>query len=182
MAEERHAAAHSRRLFFALWPDSAARRAMTALTKTALAASQGRAVAVEKLHVTLAFLGNVGPEKLESLSTLSATRIEPFELTLDRLTYRRGARMLWLEPSVLPTELMLLEDRLWRQLSERGFERESRPFRPHVTLARGAINAKTPPIKPLDWIVGEFSLCESRIGDAGSVYATLQTWPLGTSA
>jgi len=45
------------RLFFALWPDDATRRALAACASAVVAQTGGREVAAGNLHLTLAFIG-----------------------------------------------------------------------------------------------------------------------------
>ena len=55
----RGAAAHSMRLFFALWPGDACRAALARAAAPAILAIDGTPVPPRNLHVTLAFLGVV---------------------------------------------------------------------------------------------------------------------------
>ena len=84
----------TRRLFFALWPDEATRERMAALLK-ALRGARGRAVKAEKLHVTLAFIGNADADYHQCLESaaeeVQGARVE-FDLT--RLGYFKRARVL----------------------------------------------------------------------------------------
>jgi len=51
------------RLFFALWPPREAARALADWAGEVARESGGRATAEEKIHLTLAFLGEAKPEK-----------------------------------------------------------------------------------------------------------------------
>jgi 2'-5' RNA ligase len=55
------------RMFFALWPDAAARAALAGLAAEVVRGGGGRAPAAANLHLTLAFVGAVAPERREAL-------------------------------------------------------------------------------------------------------------------
>ena len=50
---------HSRRLFFAYWPDVKTRQSLIEATRAAVASIDGQPVTGSNLHVTLAFIGRV---------------------------------------------------------------------------------------------------------------------------
>ena len=52
------------RLFFALWPPLQTAAALALWAAEVAALARGRAVAGRSIHVTLAFLGDVGEERL----------------------------------------------------------------------------------------------------------------------
>ena len=54
------------RVFFALWPDDATRAAISRATREAVRLSGGRPIAKERLHVTVAFLGELTAAGLEA--------------------------------------------------------------------------------------------------------------------
>ena len=56
------------RVFFALWPDADARVALAALAREIAARTKGRAPPAANLHMTLAFIGEVPPERIGALS------------------------------------------------------------------------------------------------------------------
>ena len=99
-------------------------------------AVQGNFTRRENLHLTLAFLGETG--RVDAVRAAMAEIHSPaFPLTLRGVGKfpRQGGDVWWMGVSENPP----LET-LYRQLSEalrrRGFQLESRPFRPHLTLAR----------------------------------------------
>jgi len=157
------------RLFFALVPDAALR---AALRERALAmASQigGRAVPPANLHLTLAFLGDIEPGRVAALETIHATiPTEPFTLTLDRVGEWHHAGVAWIAPAEVPRLLAALHAQLNTALAAEGFARESRPFRPHVTLVRRrARPLADAACEPLAWRVVRVALMLSeRIGSA----------------
>src|SRR5687768_16134652 len=96
----------------------------------------------EKLHLTLKFLGEIELPRVESLTRAAGRAAEgmgPFKLTVagtGSFPPRGVPRVLWLgleDPSGL---LARLRARLEDECAGEGFPRESKPFRPHLTLAR----------------------------------------------
>jgi RNA 2',3'-cyclic 3'-phosphodiesterase len=170
-----------RRLFFAIWPDDAERRALASAVDATLAAAGGRAVPLQQLHLTLEFLGSVAAAELPALAALGAAMALPIgqAVVLDRLDWWRRAAMLVAVPSVPALGLLVLQADLRRALSGRGFRVDSRPFRPHVTLAR-KVAAPPPPrgFTSVTWPLGALTLVESVPSPAGSSYIPLARWPV----
>jgi RNA 2',3'-cyclic 3'-phosphodiesterase len=177
-AAERDAGAR-RRMFYALWPDAAAREALSRATRDAQRHCGGRPTASENLHLTLAFLGALAIEQVERALGLDVAVLPAFELTLDTLGFSRRSRVLWLAPSAVPAPLCALERAVWDGLSRLGFEREPRPFKPHVTLCRRArADGGAPAV--VHWTVERFALVESLPDGRGVRYEPLGFWRLGT--
>jgi len=101
-----------------------------------------RWVGAAGMHLTLKFLGEVGDDTVAQVSSRLeevAARHRPFPLVLQGTgTFPPGQkrpRILWV--GVLPEpELLALQDDLERQMEKLAFEREKRPFHPHLTLGR----------------------------------------------
>lgn len=167
-----------RRLFFALWPDDAERRALAAAFGAALASTGGRAVPAQSLHLTLEFLGPVADAEFTSLAAVGSAVVLPDEsLVLDRLEWLRRAALLFAAPSTPAAGLLALQAQLRQALKGRGFRVDSRPFRPHVTLARKV--AAPPPAgyaACVAWSIRELALVESVATPAGSRYTPLARW------
>jgi 2'-5' RNA ligase len=166
------------RLFFALWPDAAARAALAKLSEDLAARAGGRAVPPDKIHLTLAFLGEVAPDRADDL-VKSADRVReaPFDLVLDRIGAFRRARVAWIGCREAPPALVAAESLLRQELNAREFELEERAFTPHVTLVRKAEKTLPPEaIAPIAWRVEEFALVASELGSG--TYKTMASWPL----
>jgi 2'-5' RNA ligase len=174
VAEERP---DRRRVFFALWPDDATRGAISRATREAVRSSGGRPIAKERLHVTVAFLGELTGAGLEAARAVPPIRVGPFELLLDTLGVWPESKVLWLAPSSPPDALGELEGRLWDALIERGFRGEERIYRPHVTLARRARPVEAA-VEPVRFAVGELALVESFPDGRNVHYEVLERWPL----
>jgi 2'-5' RNA ligase len=169
----------TRRLFFALWPDDETRTAIANLAGVQTH-KQAKRVAAENLHITLAFPGNV-TARVQACLEEAAGRISgaPFELSIDRLGYWPGPRILWAAPSVTPPELWSLAATLREVLAACGLEPENRPYQAHITLARKASRALTVTrTTPIPWSIRQFCLVESVSEPAGVRYRVLRTWPL----
>ncbi len=152
------------RLFIALWPDNAVQRSLADYRD--LWRWQGRPAQVRdgKLHITLHFLGDVARARLPELRAALAVPCAAFDLVLGRpALLPRGVAVI--EPLTVPDELLALYTALKEALCDFGLPVESRPFRPHVTLARHARQAGFP-VQALEvlWRVEGYALMESRIG------------------
>jgi 2'-5' RNA ligase len=173
------------RLFFASLADEATRAELAALAAAITAGiaptgGPGRAVPMENLHVTLAFVGAVPPERVESVLAVGAgLKGAPCELTLEALECWPPAGVLVLAARRCPPELALLHYHLAAALAHAGFEVEAERFRPHVTLARKVVQAPVlAQVPPLTWRVREVALLASDTSGKTSRYTVLATWPL----
>ena len=165
------------RVFFALWPDDATRAAISRATREAVRSSGGRPIAKERLHVTIAFLGELTAAGLDVARGVPPVSVGPFELTLDAVGVWPESKILWLAPSTMPAALGELEERLWTALVERGFRGEERVYRPHVTLARRARPVDSA-VEPVLFPVRELALVESFPDGRNVHYEVLERWPL----
>ncbi len=176
-------AAPKRRLFFALWPDARVAAALDAAGRRAHRDCGGRRTALDSIHLTLAFLGEIPAERAaDAEATAAAVRGESFVLRIDRLGWWKHNRILWAGCDPMPPALESLAADLGRRLRDAGFALEARPFAAHVTLLRNA-RCPAPPQLPeaIDWPVREFVLVESRLGEEIR-YPIIGRWPLSASA
>jgi RNA 2',3'-cyclic 3'-phosphodiesterase len=177
----------ARRLFFALWPDDAARARLAAAVSEFGPGGAGRPQRPDQWHVTLEFLGDVPERSLRSVMDAAATAAGASfacDLEFDRLQHWKRPQVLCLAAGSMPGPLAELVHSLRAELLLRGFSPESRPFRPHVTLARRIRRA--PPsmgdelsARPVLWPVRAFSLVQSVTGPEGARYVELASWPAG---
>lgn len=187
MSESGGAGPRSLRLFFALWPSAAERQALAASTANAVAQVDGQPIPAANLHVTLAFLGMVPGRTFVHLVEVGGQGAHPpVELAFDRLEYWAKPKVLVAMPSSIPAAGLQIVDRLWDRIEPLGFERESRPWRPHLTLARKV--GRPPPenlrILPKAAASAEaeswgLALVESTTHPSGVRYRPLAEWPLG---
>ena len=177
---ERFAPAPARRLFFAVWPDMAVRRALRRVQRARCGAGM-RVVPGVNLHLTLLFLGECSHARETVLRAAAGElRMPAFELVLDRTAGRtgRGRGILWSEASEAPVPLLELVASLRARAEAIGLEVERRPFLPHVTLARGKGDVTPAPHAPIGWRVEQFSLTASTLRSDGARYEVLANWSL----
>ncbi|MBV8782552.1 MAG: RNA 2',3'-cyclic phosphodiesterase [Gammaproteobacteria bacterium] len=174
----------ARRLFFALWPDAAGRQALLTATAAAVAASAGRPVPEQSLHLTLLFLGSVAPERaahLPGAARQASARVPQaqrrLEVELVRLAHWREAAVLAALGSASAGVEHLAAG--LRAAVGPDFRLDVRPFRAHVTVARqvqraGPLGA----IAPVRWDFDAFALIESRSARGGPLYSVVESYPL----
>lgn len=102
-------------------------------------------VPAANLHVTLKFLGEVAVENAVTISegVASLSDHPPLSLTLGGVgAFPRAdqPRVIWVGVQCADDGLIKLVERVETQMDALGFERETRPYHPHLTLAR----VKTP--------------------------------------
>lgn len=149
-------------------------------------------VPAARMHVTVKFLGTIARDAVEPL----ARALKP--LATGKAAPRLGAFRLDAFPSLEASEVVVasLEDpggdvarlatRLEKLATKHGAPSEKREFRPHVTLARLKM-----PYDVRRWLRPELApgtdactatsltLFESRLGDQGSTYTPVATFPYG---
>lgn len=177
-------ATDAQRLFVALWPPAQVAQRLAAVTAALRAQCGGRAVAVVNQHVTLAFLGAVASARMPNvhLALRTAARQREgggFDLTLDKLTYRRRGGMFWARASHTPHALEVLVHALRQALAALDFAFEARAFVAHVTLLRDArAVSPLPSIEPLAWTANEVTLVRSTLTRDGARYDIIAREPL----
>jgi 2'-5' RNA ligase len=166
------------RLFLALWPGEETRAELAEVAAALAGLASGKPTPAEKIHLTLAFLGEIPEERIDDVRGIAeAVREPPFELVLDRVGSFRKARVAWAGSSALPGELIRLQSRLEEGLRARGFALDDRPFAAHVTLARKiALPVPPAPMPPIRWRAGEYVLARSETGTGR--YSVMEAWPL----
>jgi len=167
------------RLFFALWPDEALRGRLARAGAELAQRAQGKAVPAAKVHMTLAFLGEVAQDRFAAAAD-AASRVkgEAFDFTLDEVGAFRSARVAWVGSAGGHPALTALQSQLAGQLRREGFELESRPFAAHVTLARRISRPiAREAAEPIAWRVRDFALVASDTGKG--TYEVVKRWGLG---
>jgi 2'-5' RNA ligase len=167
------------RLFFALWPDAAAASKLAEAAGELAVLTGGKPVPMAKIHLTLAFLGDLDEARLgDALASAEGLDHGSFEVILDQWGSFRGAKVAWAGCRKASKALGNLQADLAERLRVRGFELEERAYTPHVTLARKV----TRPIgrrdaEPVGWMATEVALVRSELGKGA--YTTLARWSLG---
>ncbi len=172
----------ARRLFLALWPDQALLEAFVAVQREARRETGGRAVPVENLHLTLAFLGTVPRAHVDAVAAACrAVALEPHRLVLDRVGLWPRGGILWIGTNDIPAPLARLVEGLKAALEPLGFVPERRRFHAHVTLCRNARHRPSWQGEPIEWGVDRFCLVESDLSGAGAAYRVLETFAAGAA-
>ena len=84
------------RLFMALWSTAEVARQLARITAALHAECGGRKIAPQNQHITVVFLGEVGVDRVAEVQrAMQAAAGTPFELTLDKVEYRKRGGMLW---------------------------------------------------------------------------------------
>jgi 2'-5' RNA ligase len=145
-----------------------------------------RWVPPEAIHLTLRFLGHARRSVLDSLIPPLRRAAEDCPATtaavrgMGVFPERGRARVLWLGTD-LPPSILRLQQACERAAVAAGFDPETRPFAPHLTLGRWREPAARPTLPEpdlgrtrLDTLV----LYRSQPGPAGSVYTPLESFVL----
>jgi RNA 2',3'-cyclic 3'-phosphodiesterase len=178
------------RLFVAIEIEPAIRERINEfVTRLRPKISEARWVRPEGLHITLKFLGNVADERRDAIeNALKTIQRKSFTLSLKGLGIfpnPRSPRVLWVGIETGP-DLEHIAAEVDQQMASVGFERENRPFSPHVTLARfherprgnlGSVLSETPPSFGT-MTADQFHLYESKLSPQGSRYTKLSSFEL----
>ena len=189
------------RTFIALEMNTDLQRHLAGVIRQVAQALPGiRWVDPASIHLTLAFLGDLDDEQL-ALATEAAEhavrQVPPFSYRLARLGAfgsPQQPRVVWMgidEPSGM---LVRLHRALNRELRQRRFEVERRPFSPHLTLAR--IKSPLAPdelqrlqallagkqqglTSPVAYPATQLAVMKSELLPGGARYTCLQAYPMG---
>jgi 2'-5' RNA ligase len=190
------------RLFVALEIPAAVRDNLAAQVKqlrdlsAQVADKRPRWVRSENLHVTLKFIGEVAPAKIDGIrGVLSNIRSSaPVDLQFRGLGFfpdEKHPRVLWagLNPSA---NLSSLAGDIDRAIGTLGIARETRAFIPHLTLARleppglheklRAAIQKNSECEFGSFQAREFHLIESKLKSTGAEYTSLASFPFALEA
>lgn len=94
------------------------------------------------IHLTLKFLGDTPADRVEAIAqamTAAARGFTPFSFTVAGFgcfPNPRRANVLWAGVPQAPRELAGLQRATDLQLTRLGYDKEARPFSPHLTLGR----------------------------------------------
>ncbi len=170
----------SQRVFFALWPDDATREAINRFAGKAVAECGGTPIAPENFHMTLRFVGHADAGAMSRMRKAAGrVRTEPLRFKLDQLGFWAEPAVFWLGCRKAPDPLLRLVVNLNTEMGSEGFLVETRPFKPHVTLARHAHHAPEIELRqPVEWSSDKFVLVGSRTDEHGPTYTVLDEWPL----
>lgn len=173
----------SLRVFFALWPDAAARTALAAWQTPLGKLCGGSAMRADTLHSTLVFLGEIEAHRLEALQ-LAAREVagSAFEIEFDIARYWGHNHIVYAAPQIVPAALAGVVHELERHLRKHRFHFEPREYKPHVTLLRHAqwSDAPLPQMDTVRWPAREFVLVQSLSDEEGAHYEVLAHFGLNS--
>jgi 2'-5' RNA ligase len=174
--------------------DEIRRRAMELAGRLSAVIDDVKWVAIENLHWTLQFLGDVEELEIPAVCTAvaeAAAECEPFDLT----AWGAGAfptadrpRTLWIGSGEGAADMVALQKAIERRLKKLGYRSEQRRFVPHLTLGRAgrhgrpqsltAILASLADFDAGSMLVDEVTVFASQLTREGSVYEPLSRAPL----
>jgi 2'-5' RNA ligase len=161
-----------------------------------------RWVSAQSLHITLKFIGEWPPQRLEELKrALSNVRGQSSQIIFGGTGFfptAKSARVFWIGVQAGP-ELAALAAAVDSATADLGIESERRDFTPHLTLARAGSArpqrmpsdrpspafhrlqqklAAMPPVSFGTMAAKEFFLFESKLSPKGAQYSKLQRFEL----
>ncbi len=168
-----------KRLFFALWPDTAVRQQCFELVKAG--AIPGQPVAFDNLHLTLVFLGNLEPDRQAALMTLAdRLLVEPMTVCLDRLSLWQDCLVCCSRTDAIDPALARLAEQLKAAARGIGLQPDARRVIPHITLIRqvnrGLFAMTETAISPIVFNSRQFCLLESRFTEGTVKYQIVKVW------
>jgi 2'-5' RNA ligase len=154
----------------------------------------------ESIHLTLKFLGDVAPGKIEQivavLQEVGAAHF-PFAFEIAGVGVfpnPKRPRVVWAGISESGEALVALQSDVARTLAPLGFEPEKRPFKPHLTLGRAGRHASRRELADLGEAIARtkvgtlnrvavdhISLMKSDLRPSGAVYSPQAIIPLTAS-
>jgi 2'-5' RNA ligase len=146
------------------------------------------------VHITLKFLGNVTQADVDSLiNTIPGVLegVSAFDVQVSGTgTFPPGRwpRVVWVGLAEGKEHLAGLGARVEGACASLGFEKEKRPFRPHLTIGRVRRGSRALPdlaeqvgsitFNPLKLRVDEVNLVRSRLSPQGPTYTILESFAL----
>lgn len=129
-------------------------------------APEARWVRPKSLHITLKFIGEQPPERVDAIAE-RLRRIESCEFEILSAGYgffptAKAPRVFWIGIQAGP-QLADLAERIDLATAELGIPREERPYSPHLTLARGSARSGSPKWRKDDGPNATFAVLEKRI-------------------
>jgi 2'-5' RNA ligase len=185
------------RLFIAISLTSEIRQNIDSLLQELRAvAPHAKWIRPDNLHITLKFLGETESAHLAAIRNTLATLTSPQPVSLDFsglgfFPNEHRARVLWIGMNA-NSNLDILAADIDRATHALGFPLETRPFTPHLTLARFEPPGLPPQLgeairsdakrKFGSLVAHDFHLIESRLKSSGAEYTTLQSFRFAPGA
>ena len=142
----------------------------------------------DNVHLTLKFVGEISADRVNDLSQAAANAVAgfcPFEIGIGNTGSfpKHGTpRVLWIGVDDYSRKLAQLQTKLDDESLRLGFEKEARPFNPHLTIARLrkpqgaralALAHKQIEFSPTEIIVTELVVIRSELSSKGSKYTLI---------
>lgn len=168
------------RYFFALRPDEKTALALYKCSQQITAKVACSPVAMNNLHITLAYLGSVSPEFLNAVKSMaSLIHSPPFTVKINEVGCWLPTKVCWLGMEEKPAELERLLNSLNHGLITAGFKPDTSLYLPHVTIARKWVQPfATRSIPLISWVVKDFCLLKSMSTSGPVQYDVIDCWPL----
>ena len=176
---------HIHRLFFAVFPDDAARRAIALAAEgmRSRGTVRGRWIDPRRYHLTLIFLGDNAELRRDlvdrAMAAAMKVRLPAFVLSLERIASFPGRKppgVLLCAEGTTPVHALWLALRRELELVGLGAALE-KDFTPHLTVFHGhGAMLDAAAIEPIAWTVREFVLVHSVVGQ--KEYRILGRWAL----
>lgn len=170
----------SRRLFTALFPPPEACAAIDAARRGWAGLPRRLRPVPERMHVTLQFHDPVAPGQERAwLAALAELRFEPFEIALVRAELWHAPRgtiaVLRAAPSAA---LAALQQQTAGLAAQAGLPRETRPYKPHLTVLRQAERVRLERLAaPIAWQASQVALIWSDLRAQPPCYYRLGQYP-----
>lgn len=183
------------RLFIAIEIDEAVRKRLAWFQDTLRnGPAKIKWVAPANIHLTLAFLGDVSPDRIEAIEDAMQTAVEGISPT--RFTVRgagsfgskRTPRVIWVGLHEQTPVLESLYNALHGELETLGLALDPRPFSPHITLGRVRSAPNPGPLVDAlkaahdktfgDVAAARVVLFQSTLTPDGPVYEVVRTVPI----
>jgi 2'-5' RNA ligase len=147
----------------------------------------------ENVHLTLKFVGEIPPRRVNDLSQATANAaagFSPFEIVVGNtgsFPQHGTPRVLWIGVDDYSGKLAQLQAKLDEEGHRLGFEKEARAFNPHLTIARLrkpqgaralALAHKEMGFASTRVSVTELAVIRSELSSKGSNYTVISRHPL----
>ena len=156
---------------------------------------RARWVRPENIHLTLKFLGDVSPDRIDKIGaamTAAAVEFPPVTLAVRGIGVFPGIkrpRVIWVGLGGDIRSLLALQSRLEQELAGAEFPKDKRSFKAHLTLSRISQSASPEVIRQMirqyaslnsdKFICDQVFLFKSDLQPSGAVYSKLKQTNLG---
>jgi len=156
--------------------------------RAAVPESQPSWARVANIHLTLKFFGNVEHSRVNQITDALFRAVEDvskFKVSIvatGAFPNTKQPRVLWIGVNDSSEQLERLHKCIDQECAKEGFERETRAYRPHLTIARIRKPEGTRALadanqrfgfEPMEMLVGEVLLFRSELSSKGSRYTVV---------